>query len=299
MKTRIAAAAVLVATVASAQVAVTTAEAINIEPNQARAFTAVCAAAYSQASGQPVTTPAVDQPVAGERVELQLIGLDGTRSRRIVVRAQKKNADNSIAYEATLDALSMEDAPVVCQRLATSLVNRQPVADTQDLNTVTALEAKARRRRTGTVKSFGFKTGFTGAVASNAELSPMGTIAFDARIEGDHFFTQLGVGALIPAPLSTTATNYGGVLLDMGGGYYFTNTDFAPYVALGVQPRIIFGGSIINFVPYAQVGFTSSRKAGVRFNVDGRVGQNLLPVAGQDGLAVRPTEFSLNVGVGF
>ncbi|MGV3622490.1 MAG: hypothetical protein ACO1OB_16850 [Archangium sp.] len=298
MKTLITAAAVLVASVASAQVAVTTAEAINVEPNQARAFTAVCAAAYSQASGQPVTTP-VDQPVAGERVELQLIGLDGTRSRRILVRAQKKNADDSIAYEASLDALSMEDAPVVCERLANSLVNRVPVDQTQDMNNVTAVEAKARRRRTGTVKSFGLKTGFMGAVASNATLSPMGTIAFDARIEGDHFFTQLGVGALIPAPIAMGDTSYGGVTLDMGAGYYFTNTDFAPYVALGLQPRIIFGGSIINFVPYAQVGFTTSRKSGVRFNVDGRVGQNLLPVSNPDGNAVRPTEFSLNVGVGF
>lgn len=298
MKTLITAAAVLVASAASAQVAVTTAEAINVEPNQARAITAVCAAAYSQASGQPVTTPLNDQSLTGERVELQLIGLDGARSRRILVRAQRRAADGAVVHEATLDALSMEDTPVVCQRLATSLVTRRPVADSQEFATVTAAEATSRRRRVGTNKSFGVKSGFTGAVATNAQLSPMGTIAFDARIEGERFFTMLGVGALIPAPTISTQS-YGGVTLDMGGGYYFTDTDFAPYVGIGVQPRIIFGGSIINFVPYAQVGITTSRKSGVRFNLDGRVGQNMLPVAGVDVGGIRPTEFSLNVGVGF
>lgn len=298
MKTLIAAAA-LVGSIASAQISVTSPDPINVDANQARAITAVCAAAYSQASGQPVITPTADQLATlppGERVELQLIGLDGVRTRRVMVRAQRKAADGSIVHEATLDALSLEDAPTVCARLSTALINKERIDDTQTRTTVTAAEEKARRRRTGANKSFGVKTGFTGAVAANTALAPMGSIGFDARIEGERFFTQLGIGALIPA-VTGAASGYGGITLDMGAGYYLTDTDFAPYVGLGVQPRLVFGGSIINFVPYAQVGATVSRKSGVRFNIDGRVGQNVLPTI--TGSAVLPTEFTLNVGVGF
>ncbi|MFZ5438975.1 MAG: hypothetical protein ACOZQL_03145 [Myxococcota bacterium] len=305
MKTLLAAVAVLVASVASAQVAVTTPDPINVDPQQARALAAVCASAYSQASGQPVATPTTAEQLAalppGERVELQLIGLDGARQRRVLVRAQRKTADGRVEHEAMLEALSLEDAPTVCERLAVALVNKQSVEDTQTRKNVTAAEAMAnRRRRVGSNKSFGVKTGFTGAVAQDVVVAPMGSLLFDARIEGERFFTQLGAGFLIPA-VTGGATGYGGLTLDMGAGYYLVDGDFAPYLGLGVQPRLVFSGSVFNLVPYVQLGFTTSRKAGVRFNVEARVGQNVLPALNGFGLTggTLPTEFTLNLGLGF
>jgi hypothetical protein len=309
MKTLLAAAVALLSTIASAQVAVTAFDTINVEPNQARALTAVCAAAYGQASGQPVVTPINDEALTalppGERVELHLIGLDGARHRRVLVRAVRLAANGQVEHEATMDALSLEDSPTVCARLATALVNKQKVEETQGRTTVTAAESTKVTRRVGLSRSFGVKTGFTGAVAFSGEaLAPMGSLAFDARLESDQWFTQLGAGFLIPAVTGAGQQGYGGVSLDLGVNRYFGD-DFAPYLGLGVQPRLVFSGSIFNLVPYVQAGMTFSRKAGVRFNVEARVGQNVLPsVTTYDANYVRasgvlPTEFTVNAGVGF
>lgn len=298
-------AAALVATTASAQVTFVAHRPINLEPAQAEAFSAVCAQAYERASGQAVTTPAADAVAAAptERVELSLIGLDGAQARRVLVTATRRAADGKPLHQASLEALSLDDAPTVCARLADALVQQLPVEATQTRTSVTAAEARASRRRTGRTNSFGVKSGLTAALAAGTTLSPMGSLAFDARFETDRLFTQLGAGFLVPGGLGTQS--YGGLFVDLGASAYLTDGDLAPYVGAGLQPRLVFSGAGFNLVPWVQVGATLSRKAGTRFSVDARVGQNVLPTLYSYDTSYQPTqlryptELSLHATLGF
>lgn len=300
------AAATVFAQLATAQVAVTAPDPINVDPNAARALSAVCATAWTDASGQPAIAPteeALAAMPAGERVELRVIGLDSAKQRRMIVNAAKKTADGRVEHQVTIEATGLEDAPTVCARLAEALVHHQTIEATQGRTTVTIAESTRKTRRVSNLnKSFGVKTGFTGAFSSSGDISPMGSLAFDVRLGGDRWFAVLGAGFLIPAQMfSATATSYGGIGFDLGANYYLTDTDFAPYVGGGVMPRLVFSGSVFNLAPYLQVGATISRKSGVHLNVDARVAQNVLPTNTNfsTGAGVFPTEVSVNLGVGF
>lgn len=288
------------ASLASAQVTVVTPDPINVDAAHARAVRAVCAQAWQRVSGQRATEADLTPELPAPRVELHLIGLDGAKHQRLIVRAVQLGAEGTSQGEATLDALSLEDAPVVCERLARALIEHVAIEDTQTRTTVTTAESVRKARRVSSNKSFGVRTGFLGAFAAGTSLAPLGTLAFDARIEGERWFAALGAGVLIPAVFSGGQQGYGGLALDLGAGYYLLDGDFAPHVALGVQPRLVFSGSVFNLAPWVQVGLTASRKAGVRFNVDARVTQNVLPtVYSAAATAVLPTEVGLFVGVGF
>ena len=184
---------------------------------------------------------------------------------------------------------------MVCGRLATALAQKQPIEETQSYRTVTGSEATRRTSRLPSNRSFGLKTGVIAPVASNDRLAAMGALGFDVRLENERWFYELGLGFMIPA-MTPDVDGYGGFAVDLGANYYVTDTDFAPYVGVGVQPRLVFSsGSGFNLVPFAQLGATLSRKSSVRLFADVRVGQNVLPaVAG-----VYPTEFNVTLGLGF
>lgn len=291
------------ASMASPQVAVVAPNPINLEPGQAQAFAAICAQAYGAASGQEVLAPPAAQPAsasgAAEVVELSLIGLEGRKAKKILVNARRTGAQGQLIHTAALEALSLEDAPVVCQRLATALVNKTSVQETLTHATVTEAEATKKGRRLSSNRSLGVKTGVTMPVTTDASTAPMGAIGFDGRFEFERWFAQVGLGLLIPAVTTPGQRAYGGLSAELGASYYLTDTDFAPYVGAGIQPRLVFSGSVFNLVPYVQVGATISRKSSVRFYIDGRVGQNVLPAITTSGTGIYPTEFSLSLGVGF
>jgi hypothetical protein len=285
---------VLVASAASAQVAVLPPRSINIDPERARAFAAVCESAYRSASAQAVV--AVDgpgTPPPAELLELSFIGLDGRRTRRILVTGVRKSPQGQPIHEASVEAVSLDEAPLVCQRLATALVQRQSVEETLSYRTVTGSEATRRAGRVPFTRSFGLKTGVIAPVAANDRLAAMGALAFDVRLENERWFYEAGLGFMIPAT-TPGLKGYGGLSVDLGANAYLTETDFAPYVGVGVQPRLVFSsGSGFNLVPFLQLGATLSRKSSVRLFADARVGQNVLPaVAG-----VYPTEFNVTLGM--
>lgn len=286
------------------QVAVVASNPINVESGQAQAFAAVCAEAYRSASGQEVTI-AVDVEAAkaqlvSEIIELNLIGLDGRRTRKILVNGKRRTPEGALVHAASIEAHSMEDAPTVCERLATALVRKEPVEATLTRTTVTEAESRKKTHRLYSNRSLGVKTGLAIPFAQTP-TAPMGFIAFDGRFEGQRWFAQVGAGVLVPAASSQTP-GYGGFTADLGANYYFTDTDFAPYIGAGLQPRLVFTGSFFNLVPYAQLGATFSRTSGVRFNLDLRVGQNVLPALNTSftgSTPVYPTELSAHLGIGF
>ena len=70
------------------------------------------------------------------------------------------------------------------------------------------------------------------AFASGGEINPLGTLAFDARLEGERYFIEFGVGFLIPAVVNSSATSYGGLTAGLGASYSFP-TELSGAVGIG------------------------------------------------------------------
>lgn len=301
---------------AAGPVAVFVPHAINLDPNQVAAFGTVCSAEYGKASGAQVISPLESQAAIGpngslveaaqalhadEYVEFTLVSLGGNGARgRLVVDAVLRNARGQEQHRATMTAEGLDDTVVACERLSLALVRRTTVNETQNRHNVTAMEARATRKpnRTGSEKVYGVKTSF-GAPFGRGKYNPMGTVAFDARLEGERYFIELGVGVLIPASVDQNIGGYGGFTTELGASYYLTDGDVAPYVGGGLQPRFMLGGGpVLNLAPYAQVGLMLFRQSSTRLYVDARLAQNVLPV-GYGSEQSWPTELALQVGVGF
>lgn len=302
MKNALLAALALFSTVSVAQVTWVAPNAINVEPTQVSALLAVCARAYTRVSGQDViVADGREAPSSTETIELNVVGLGKTT----LLSALRKSASGERIHQVSIEASTFEDGPVVCERLALALVNKTSVEETRTHATVTDAESRKRARRLRSNHSLGAKVGLIIPLANGEDLSPIGTVGFNVHFESGQWLHQLGAGLLIPAAMTSTRS-YGGVGVELGTNYILTNTDFAPYVGAGLQPRLVFSGSVFNLVPYAQIGALLSRSSSTRFFAELRVGQNVFPAlsptavpGAANGAAVYPTELSFNVGLGF
>jgi hypothetical protein len=306
---------------AAEQTAMFIARSLNLEPAQAETIGAVCSAQYAKVSQGSVLTPAQAQAAVGpngslteaavalnakELVELTLVNLTTSASRgRLLMNAVLRSADGAELYRADVTADSVDDTVPACERLALALVNKTPVETTRNRHNVTAAEARATRNpnRVGSERVLGVKATFASAFASE-QVNPLGGLSFNARLEQERYFIELGVGFAVPAVTNLSAASYGGLTTELGASYYLTDGDIAPYIGGGVQPRIFFSGSVLNLAPYAQVGLMLWRQSSTRLYVDARVSQNVLPVArnyslGGTSTNLYPTEVGVQIGVGW
>lgn len=311
------------ASLAAAQpVAVFVGEAVNLPAGDVAAFSAVCTAEYGRVAGREVVTAAKAQaalqehgtPAAAakelglaEYTEYSLVRLPGGGDEvRILVNAARKDASGVALHAVSLEMASLADAPALCNRVQGALQRRVAVEATRDRSNVTTAEANQSQGgpRLGTEKVIGFKVGFGLPVGDGGMHNPVATVAFDARLERERYFLELGAGALVPATVQAGLPTYGGITSEIGASVYVMNGDIAPYVGGGIMPRIIFGGgSIVNFAPYLQGGVMFWRESSTRLFVDLRVAQNVLPTGGVmyggTSTPTYPTELNLLVGMGF
>ncbi len=308
-----------------ATVAMFLSHSINLEPVQAESLGAVCALRYAEISGARVVGPdearaavgpngsVVDAAAslgASESIDLTVVNLGANnRPGRLLINAVRRASDGSEVYRVDATADSLDDTPAACERLALSLTRRLPLGDTITRHNVTRAEARAsgRPNRVGSAHSFGVRTSFGLPVTTTTTtVNPVASITFDARLEFERWFIELGVGALIPAVVSSASSSYGGITSELGGSYYLSDADTTAYLGLGVQPRIVFSGAVLNLAPYAQLGVVFSRHASTRLYGELRVSQNVLPVVfvsptpfNTSGVGLYPTELVAELGVGF
>jgi hypothetical protein len=287
--------------------------AINVDQGQVDSLGAVCALQYARVSLSEVRSPAESQAAVGpggslleaakslkatELVELTVVNLATRRAPgRMLVSAVRRSVEGAELYRADVTADSLEDAMPACERLALSLTRKVAIAATLDRHNVTSAEAHSSRRpnRLGNETIIGVKTSFGVPVATITQVNPIAGLAFDIRLDRERYFIELGAGVLIPAMVSTQAASYGGLGLEVGASYYLSDADISAYVGGGLQPRLIFSGSVVNFAPYAQLGVMFWRQSSTRLYVDLRVSQNVLPV----GEGLYPTEIVGQVGLGW
>ena len=296
----------------AANAAVFPVRATNVQQGTADAIGVLFASHYAKDTGQATLSPADAAVVGGESlaqaaqrlgvseyVFLEAIGL----GEKTTLVATLYLPNGNVVYSARAVALAPEEVDVVVERLSLALVRKVSVEQTRSLDTVTRVEGQ-ERARTGSTRSIGFKAHFAAAmglpsVQGSSGVLGLGSVMFDLRMEMKRFFFEFGAGFLVPS-VNNASVSYGGVQIDLGANYFFTDTNIAPYVGLGVMPRLMIGSRTgANLAPYAQLGLTFNREGRARFFAEAKVAQNVLAVAYINGRDVLPTEVGLSVGMGW
>ena len=167
----------------------------------------------------------------------------------------------------------LDELDVAGARLAVSVVDAKPLADTRDVDNVMAEEGRAPKRAASVV----------GAVVGTYVLSSLGVpSAPSGGIDvGLGFRTgRLGLtgdGRL--GGIGSGATKMTSASLDVGGRFYLTNGDYTPFVGAGVGlsrfSRHADGGGVersgSGASAFATLGFEALRSSHVGFLVAARV----------------------------
>jgi len=251
--------------------------------------------AVDEAGGYP---QAAQKLGATEYVYITAIRLDS----RISLQATRYGADGHYIYSAKMSATSLDDMEPASDRLAKALVHQESTAEARSVDNVTRTE-QSQPIRAASQKVAGFKGSFTYPIGwKKGNVAPQMSGALDLRFESGMHFIEFGLGLTFPAGHSDYA--YGGIWADIGGDFYLTNDNIAPYIGIGIMPRLE-SSSLANLAPYAQVGAMFFRDSSTRLYTDFRVAQNLLPVRvggsliDDSGTDLFPTEFTFSVGMGF
>ena len=262
--------------------------------------------AVDEAGGYP---QAAQKLGAKEYVYVTAVRLDS----RIVLNATRYDAQGHYIYSAKMSATTLDDIEPAADRLAKALLQKIPTGEVRTTENVLRTEEQTPIR-SGSQKVAGLKASFIYPSGWSENISPQMSGAFDLRLENGMHFIEFGIGLTFAAP--DHKFSYGGIWADIGGSFYLTPGNTAPYLGGGLMPRLMSdsGQSFANFAPYVQGGVMFFRDSKTRFYTDLRVAQNVLPIAfGGDETynsatgsyelhsetKLYPTEFQFNVGMGF
>jgi hypothetical protein len=246
---------------------------------------------------------------AKEYVYVSAVRLDS----RISLNATRYSADGKYIYSAKMSATSLDDIEPAAERLAKALLQQQSASDARTADTVSRTE-EAQPIRAQSQKVAGFKGSFIYPIGWKQTVAAQMAGALDIRLESGQHFIELGLGLTFTSPDHTYS--YGGIWLDIGGDFYLTDGNIAPYLGGGLMPRLMWddGDSLANFAPYVQGGVMFFRDSKTRIYTDFRVAQNVLPIVfGYDSIYnggdvtyslpstkhLYPTELTFSVGMGF
>jgi hypothetical protein len=187
---------------------------------------------------------------ASEYVFVTAIRLDA----RISITATRYGADGHYIYSAKMSAATLDDVEPASDRLVKALIHEKPPVDERDLDNVTRAE-QTQPLRVTSQKVAGFKGSFIYPVGWSETVAPQMSGAFDLRLENGMHFIEFGLGLTFAAP--NHHFGYGGIWLDIGGDIYLTNGSTAPYLGIGVMPRLM-GESSPTWRPTPRPGSCSS-----------------------------------------
>jgi hypothetical protein len=317
---------VLPSSASAADVAIFPAETSNLAPGDNLAVGELLAQAYAGISRQAVLSPvrtedAVAHATTYEGAAQSLGVKEYVRTstlavgRLIVITATRYSADGTFVYQSKMTAHSMEDMPAISDRMAKALFLQVDDEEVRTRDNVVQAEARVKTRRTSE-KIFGFKTGVYIPMAKGAKYSTAIGAQFDIRFEMDKFFLEFAAGFIIPTSIVDTYCydsenlycgrgnhgSIGGLTGEIGGSYYLTDGNAAPYIGVGLIPRIMMAGfndDVASMLGYAQVGFMLPRDSSVRFYADFRASQGIIETHLQNGKGVHTTELTIHAGFGW
>ncbi len=297
----------------------------NLKPEDAAAIGDLLAQSYASASGQAVLAPSRIQMLntnyvqaAGELGVAEYVRTDAVAvGERIVIHSTRYQANGTAVFQAKMTAERIEDTTIVADRMAKALFFKVDEAEVRTRHNVTLGEGRPEARRWAE-KIVGVKTGLHMPFAKDAKYGASLSGMFDMRMESNRYFIEFGAGILIPTdrrdetcyyfgegptcPAPANEGRIGGLVAEIGGSYFLTDGNIAPYVGGGLMPRIILSSGddgSANLAVYGQVGVMMPRDSSTRFYVDARIAQNVLYTRLDNNHKRLPTELSLQAGVGW
>lgn len=314
----------------AADVAVFPLATTNVSDGDAAALGELLAQAYAAHSRQAVLSPARsaaayaaagDYQVAAaqlgvtEYLQTSAVGLGDA----VVLQATRFDRNGARIHSAKLTAASLEDAPLVTDRLASALWHRTNTDQARTPRNVTEMETRATNR-VFTEKLSGVRVGLHMPFARGVDETLSVSIGFNMRLESERYFLEFGAGGIIPTSAGSDDEQpefdelmVGGIYAELGGSYLLGQGNVAPYIGGGIRPGINLAGggdNVIMLAPFAHVGLTMPRESSTRFYTDLRFAQHVLPIATWDdydlatgtetkGKDYFPGELMLNVGIGW
>ncbi len=200
---------------------------------------------------------------------------------KTVVTALRKDRSGKLIHKAELTLVTYGDIEEACDRFATALFQRISVEETRSLTNITRREGMGNNKLF-TEKLSGIKAGAYYPYILDGTIVPFTSIGYNMRMESRKFFVEFGVNGRFPSAMfNDTKRQYGGIGLEVGGSYLFTEGVIGLYGGGGVLPHLNFANDAMEMgiAPYLQAGITFPRNSGTRFFVDVRVAQNALPIS--------------------
>jgi hypothetical protein len=288
----------------------------NLEPGEVDAIGQMITTAYQQEAKDTTIPPdesakvveetggypqAAQKAGAKEYVYVTAVRLNS----RISLNATRYSADGKYIYSAKMSATSLDDIEPAAERLSKALLHQQSAADARTTENVMRTEEQ-QPIRAQSQKVAGFKGSFIYPIGWKESVAAQMAGALDVRLESGQHFIELGIGLTFSSP--DHQYSYGGIWLDIGGDFYLTDSNVAPYLGGGLMPRLMWddGESLANFAPYVQGGVMFFRDSKTRIYTDFRLAQNVLPIVftnvdlySVSDKKLYPTELTFSVGMGF
>ncbi len=311
----------------AADVAIFPAETSNLAPADNLAVGELLAQSYAGISRQAVLSPvrtehAVAHATTYEGAAQSLGVKEYVRTstlavgRLIVITATRYRADGTFVYQSKMTAHSMEDMPAITDRMAKALFLQVNDEEVRTRNNVVQAETRVKNRR-ASEKIFGFKTGIYFPLAKGADYTTSIGLQFDMRFEMERFFLEFAGGFIMPTSFSDSCSydayavdcpnpknrgRVGGLTGEIGASYFLTDGNTAPYVGIGLIPRLLFDSyndDAASMLAYAQVGVMMPRDSSTRFYADFRAAQAMIETHLDNGKGVHTTELTIHAGVGW
>jgi hypothetical protein len=234
-------------------------------------------------------------------------------SSKIALHATLRNKYGGELFQVKATAMSLDDMEVVSDRIAAALFHRTDLESTRTIDNVTGKEARGKNRLF-LEKVLGARFALVLPVANHLDAEPTLLLQFDARLEQQDYFLELGLGFLVPNQNDQLRT-IAGMVGQLGASYYLSHSSVSPYIGAGISPRIFLGDYLgAGLAVNAHLGLMFMRESSTRIYVEFQVDQNLLQAKPSTSYeydssiganrtlpiqAVLPTEFSLAAGMGF
>ncbi|MBN1577732.1 MAG: hypothetical protein JW913_14325 [Chitinispirillaceae bacterium] len=234
---------------------------------------------------------------------------------KTVVTAIRKDASGNTIHKAELTLVTYGDIEEASDRFATALYKKITVEEARSLTNITRREGMGHNKLFAE-KLTGVKVGGYYPAVKEGTMIGFAAIGFDMRMESQRFFIEFGAGGRIPGAdiIDDTKRKYGGMYMEVGGSYIFNPASpLGVYAGLGVIPFLNFFHEMeMGVAPYLQSGITFPRNSKVRFFIDVRIAQNVLPITTETNTfsslfydessvvkVCRPFEIGMNMGIGW
>jgi hypothetical protein len=128
---------------------------------------------------------------------------------------------------------SIEEVSVAAPRLASAIVHGEPIAETETTQNLVGEETRVPKTKAGSIH---FALGLEGLMPPLSQgAAPAAGVIMDWHYEANRFELGAGLRAGGGSGGGNNDPSMGYFMVDLGGRYYFTETDFSPYVGGGLE----------------------------------------------------------------